>query len=242
MQVKSINNKTNFGNISKLSKPLEAFYNKNSVIPVLLIETGVTLGRTYEANKMGGKKEAIERFIEQGVSALVWLFGVQGLRKAGDTLANLFKIAKNQTFNDVNTLASLGIATVFIGFVLPKINHKISSILTSKKEDKKEDKIADTNFKPQTLEEYKKKSNPSFTSLSAFANLMETNSTARLLLTDVGVVLGRFKNGRNKYEKIEGLFRDISSIFFYLFSTKLIVKALNKITNNTLKLTKISKK
>ena len=219
------------GNLSKLSRACEVFYDKNSVIPVLFIETGVTLGRTYEANKKGGKKEAIERFVEQGVSAAVWLWGVQGIRKSVDFVADKLKINKTQNFKNANILSSIALATGFIGFVLPKINHKISSALT--KDDKKKDKT--TVLKPLSFEEYKEKQNKnlSFGSLSSVANLIENNSTARLFITDLGVISGRFKNGRNKYERIEGLFRDISSIFFYLCSTDLIAHGLNKITNNT---------
>ena len=219
------------GNLSKLSRACEVFYDKNSVIPVLFIETGVTLGRTYEANKKGGKKEAIERFIEQGVSAAVWLWGVQGIRKAVDFIADKLKIEKTQNFKNFNILSSIALATGFIGFALPKINHAISSKLTQNNTNK------DTNFKPVNFEQYKEKTGKnkklSFGSLSSIADLIENNSTARLFITDLGVISGRFKNGRNKYERIEGLFRDISSIFFYLCSTDLIAKGLNKLTNNT---------
>ena len=65
------------------------------------------------------------------------------------------------------------------------------------------------------------------------AHILENNSAARLLITDSGVVAGRFYNAQNKYRKIEGLFRDIASIYFYLYSTKHIVKGLNKLSLNT---------
>ena len=104
MRISNNNTQTQgFGrNLSKLSRACEVFYDKNSVIPVLFIETGVTLGRTYEANKKGGKKEAIERFVEQGVSAAVWLWGVQGIRKAVDFIAAKLKIENTQNFKNFN--------------------------------------------------------------------------------------------------------------------------------------------
>ena len=228
----NISNQNFTSNLSKLSKPLEVFYNKNSVIPILLIETGVTLGRTYEANKTGGKKEAAERFVEQGVSAAVWLWGVQGIKKMFDGMASILKIEKTPDFKAFNMISSTAIATAFIGFGLPKINHFISSKITGNKENEKK---VETSKKPLNFDEYKDKTASgklSFGSLQGFANILENNSTVRLLLTDTGVIAGRCKNGRNKYEKIEGLFRDISSIFFYLFSTDLIVKGLNKLTKN----------
>lgn len=254
-------NKQNFKGLAS-NYLLNSFYDANAVLPTLLIETGVTTGRSYEANKRGGKKEATERLVEQGISALVWLYGVQALRKVGNFIGQKFLNIKNvafdvgsdylrnpMKFNDitkkdkafkiVNTLASTAIATIFIGFILPKINYKISSSISN--DDKNKNKQASL-IKQTSLEEYKNKikkenKNLNFTSLLSksydFANLLETNSTARLFVTDTGVIAGRYHNGRNKYEKIEGLFRDISSIFFYLASTPLIVYGLNKIAKNT---------
>ena len=224
------NNSPNFtGKLSSLSKPLEVFYDKNSSIPTLLIETGVVLGRTYEAYKTGGKKEAIERFVEQSISALVWLFGVKAIKGMIDCVGKLLNIDNSKNFKAGNIIASTALATGFIGFVLPKINHYISSKLIKESEQK------NSPIKPLSFEEFqnktsKTKKEPSFGSLQGFANLLENNSAARLFITDTGVILGRFKNGRNKYERIEGLFRDITSIFFYLKSTDLIVKALKKLT------------
>jgi len=249
-------------NFKGLNNALGMFYNPNATIPTLAIETGVTLGRAQQANKRGGKQEAVERLVEQGVSALVWIYGVQILKKLGDKFGkSVLKIKdlnfdvgrdflrnpiKNNKINPKamgfkvgNILLSTTIATIFIGFVLPKINHKISSLVVKKeKQKKKEDKEKETQLKPTTLEDFKKNSkNISFTSLGQkglfLAHTLENNQTARLLITDVGVVGGRFYNSRNKYEKIESLFRDISSIYFYLFSSAHIVKLFNKLTGNT---------
>ncbi len=70
--------------LSKWAKPLSTFKNPDKILPILLIESFVTGGRTYEAEKRGGKTEATERFVEQGVSAVVWLWGVKVLNKVGD--------------------------------------------------------------------------------------------------------------------------------------------------------------
>ncbi|MBR2069387.1 MAG: hypothetical protein IJ877_06460 [Candidatus Gastranaerophilales bacterium] len=231
------NNNTNFkgANLSKLASPLSVFYDKNSIIPTLIIETGVTLGRTYEANKKGGKKEAVERFVEQGVSAGVWLFGVQAIRKVTELYADLFKIPKTENFKALNMFSSLAIATGFIGFVLPKINHFISKKImdsSSKKNEKTKQKESksDSLIRNKSFDEFSKKNKtPSFTSLYTCAQAFEQNSVLRLLVTDTGVIAGRFKNGRNKYERIEGLFRDIASIYFYLRATNDFVNLAGKI-------------
>lgn len=256
MRINNTENKfPNFKGLGGFARPLSVFHNKNAILPTFLIETGVTTGRSIEANKAGGKLEAQERLIEQGTSAIIWLWGVQALKKIGDKV--LGTILKTDSLNfDIgfdylrnpleninkkmimaktgNILVSTAIATGFIGFGLPKLNHFLTKNMINK--NKKET----TTLRPTTIEEYKqstKGKNISFTSLlkgaENFAHILENNSTARLLITDTGVVGGRYYNARNKYEKIENLFRDISSIYFYLFSTKHIVKGLNKLTKNT---------
>lgn len=252
-----INNKnqTNFTSLTPLDKPLGAFFDKNAIAPIVFIESGVTLLRSKEANKRGGKKEAVDRFIEQGVSAAVWIWGVQALKSFGDKIGksifgidNLnFNIGKDSLRNPVknnkissfalgfkasNTIISTFFATYFIGFVLPKISRAISKKMAHKKNQEPVSTISFEEFKNKT-----KKKDLSFTSLldktTYLADIIENNSTARLLLTDSGVVLGRCKNAPNIYRKIENLFRDISSIYFYLFSTNHIVKICNKLSNNT---------
>ena len=128
-------------------------------------------------------------------------------------------------------LASLALATGFIGFILPKINHFISKKIIEKS-SKKESKKLDTTLKVQTLDEFKKKNKiPSFTSLISVANAFENNNALRLFVTDTGVIAGRYKNGRNKYERLEGLFRDIASIYFYLRATDDFVNVSKKMFN-----------
>jgi len=264
------NNQNTFRGLSSLARPLNCFYNSNAIIPTLIIESGVTLGRSAVASQRGGKMEASERFVEQGVSAIVWLFGVQTLKKIGDKIGeklfkldlnfdvgfnhlrnpiknnNIPKFAKN--FKVANMLISTAIATYFIGFILPKINHKISSHFIEHSENKKNNSSKKINFSSFTrisFNEFQNKikqktqndKNISFSSLAdktlSLAHLLENNQTARLLITDTGVIAGRCKNSRNKYEKIESFFRDASSIYFYLFSTKHFVKLMDKLTNNT---------
>lgn len=257
-------NNQNFKSLTPLAKPLGAFYNPNATIPTLIIESGVTIGRSIEANKRGGKKEALDRFIEQGVSAAVWIWGVQILKKAGEFIGkNVLKMdnldfslgrdilrnpiknnkigAKEAAFKTGNLFVSTALATYFIGFVLPKISSKLSEKL-SEKSSNKDDKKEPTTLKAPTIEQFqksnkKRKNQLTFTSLLdkslGLAHVIENNSTARLLMTDSGVIAGRCHNAKSVYKKIENLFRDVSSIYFYLFSTAHVVKGLNKLTNNT---------
>ena len=56
----------------------------------------------------------------------------------------------------------------------------------------------------------------------------QTNDVWKLLGTDVGTVTGRTANARNNDERVEIMFRDISSIYFYCFSMPAIVAFMNK--------------
>ena len=76
------------------------------------------------------------------------------------------------------------------------------------------------------------KSSPSFKSsadsLLRIVQNFQTNDVWKLMGTDVGTVTGRTANARNKDERIEIMFRDISSIYFYCFSMPAIVAFMNK--------------
>ncbi len=148
--------------LSKWAKPLSTFKNPDKILPILLIESFVTGGRTYEAEKRGGKTEATERFVEQGVSAVVWLWGVKVLNKVGDFIGkNIMGLkdldidvgedALRRPFKDLVTdkktataafkfgkiFGSAALSTLFIGFVLPKITQKITASSLKKDAEKK---------------------------------------------------------------------------------------------------------
>ena len=97
MRINKSENKLNFKSLSMFSKPLGMFYNTNATIPTLIIESGVTAGRTHEASKKGGKIEASERLVEQGTSAVIWIYGVQMLQKLGEAIGK--KCLKTNDFN-----------------------------------------------------------------------------------------------------------------------------------------------
>ena len=256
MRINNLKNNQNFKGLSPLSGALGQFYNANATIPTLIIETGVTLGRANEANKRGGKPEAIDRLVEQGISAVVWIYGVKALQKIGNFIGEKFLNIKDLnfdigfdelrnptkyidkkalTFKAGNILTCTALATYFIGAILPKINNAILDKTLKKQKENKEDAKNRTSFS-EFQNQTKKNKEMSFTSLSGAlvngAHILENNSTARLLITDTGVVAGRFYNAPNKYRKIEGLFRDIASIYFYLKATSHISGGLNKLFNN----------
>ncbi len=90
---------------------------------------------------------------------------------------------------------------------------------------------------PSEMEDFlsknRKDSKVSFKGFENIANTilynLEKNPICGLMTLDSGLFAGRTYNARNNYERIEILFRDLSSSFFYLFSTNLIVSALCKL-------------
>ena len=99
MRINNQSNKQNFKALSPIAKPLGQFYNANATLPTLIIETGVTLGRANEANKRGGMPEAVDRLVEQGVSAVVWVYGVNILKNIGNFIGKNFLGIENLNFD-----------------------------------------------------------------------------------------------------------------------------------------------
>ncbi len=161
-------------------------------------------------------------------------------------------------FSVGKTIASLITACLFIGYVVPKLNQGITKHIFGKmdKKDPNHEKAPDPyttrltlkdaraifsakgisinaveNFKARQTKN-QNKSNPSFKagadSLLRIVQNFQTNDVWKLLGTDVGTVTGRTANARNNDERVEIMFRDISSIYFYCFSMPAIVAFMNK--------------
>ncbi len=144
----------------------------------------------------------------------------------------------------LSVLAAVG----FIGIVLPKINQSITKKMLDKNSDGDKNqpvKQAQTNSTIQglSLDLFKNKvadpsNRPSFGSalpaaefFSKAAHNLENHAVYKLMATDVGIVSGRASNARNNDERVEIIFRDSASSFFYYFSTPLVVKGLQKLGN-----------
>ncbi len=144
-------------------------------------------------------------------------------------------------FKFTKVATAVVLAGGFLGFVVPKINQKVTKKLLnhdSKKNENKNKNIFENpslmNVKYEGMDNFIKKrsASPSFgLSIDKFAtitNNLENHDIYKLLATDTGVLAGRTYNARNKDERVEILFRDGASIYFYLASTKHIINFLNK--------------
>lgn len=267
---------------SIMAKTLNYLKNPNKQGGTLLIEVPADIGKAYNGYKRGGIIEAGEKLRKEGMSALVWLFGIPVFNKLGNfAFEKMFNlpmdidyskdaIEKSVTYLkdglnpdnlDVSELAKYGakyskkikelgvdksvkrikgakqaititswlLNCFLMGIALPKINQRI----TANKLEKENTITKDTKNR-LTMEQFKtntrKNNNIAFKGLLDTAvYLMNTNNTARLLSTDVPMIIGRCATARNKYEAFEVGFMDAVAIFFYNFSLGLIEKGMQKI-------------
>lgn len=256
-------------------RKLVTHLNKPGVLlPVILLESTVTGGRTLQAYKRGGYTEARERICEESLGAVFWLFGVKVFNSIGNIIGKKFlgidqpdfSLAKDSTRNAFENIArdknlteaqkkkyikfkftkitaSVLLAAGFLGFVVPKINQGITRRMLKRDKKKNVNTPEKTNL-PQyeNINDFISKVAANSTKKPAFkgagsraverlakiTNSLENDDICKLFATDSGVLSGRTYNARNNDERIEILFRDGASIYFYLKSTKHIIKFLNK--------------
>ncbi len=147
-------------------------------------------------------------------------------------------------FKFIKVISSVLIANAFIGFVLPKINQAITRSYHKDKitEQPLTNNIANIrvdSFIPRpTLKTFtndrdnKKddtKNVPFGMNLLSIANKFESDRNYKLLAVDAGTASGRAYSARNNDERIEILFRDLGSIYFYMFNMQNMNNWLNKI-------------
>ncbi|MCQ2753815.1 MAG: hypothetical protein MJ231_02080 [bacterium] len=129
-------------------------------------------------------------------------------------------------------LTSVLLANLFIGFVVPKINHALTNSIHRKNKQKeildKQNINTNTDITDTVTEDSNK---PAFkgamSAMNKFTNIIENTNTGKLLSTDVGVAGGRMINARNADERREIGIRDIGSIYFYMWAQGHIQNLLN---------------
>lgn len=147
-------------------------------------------------------------------------------------------------FKFLKVASSIILANVLVGLVVPRINQHITKVLQHKnaqKQNKKDELISPkTNSQPTNMDTFlnsKKQDNKNVSfnglgntqTLLSLANSFENDSKYQLLSTDVGIAGGRAISARNGHERTEILFRDLTSIYFYMFSMPNINRWLNSL-------------
>jgi hypothetical protein len=153
-------------------------------------------------------------------------------------------------FKFIKVISSVVIANAFIGFILPKINQAITRAYHRKKNNNPQNnnvqnlpianQSGDTFVQRPMLNTFansnntdKKKKDISFgINLLSIANKFESDRNYKLLAVDAGTASGRAYSARNNDERTEILFRDLSSIYFYMFNMQNMNKWLNKLEQN----------
>ena len=141
-------------------------------------------------------------------------------------------------FKFIKVISSVLIANAFIGFVLPKINQAITR---SYHKNKGADNVPEVNMaqsqrptfdnfiKKDTNDKENKKDISFGLNLLSIANKFESDRNYKLLAVDAGTASGRAYSARNNDERVEILFRDLASIYFYMFNMGNMNTWLNKI-------------
>lgn len=142
------------------------------------------------------------------------------------------------TFKFTKIISSVLLANAIIGFVIPKVNQAITNKYQKSLEGLEPKKQLNPAKQKDSLDKFISKATPKETketsfkgsgvqSLLTITNAFENDARYKLLSTDVGVAGGRAINARNKHERREVLFRDLSSLYFYMFCKPHISAVLN---------------
>lgn len=141
----------------------------------------------------------------------------------------------------LKVVSSILIANLFIGFVVPRLNHYLTKVILHNQKEKelaeKDGNSETTNATHQNNHGEKQIKSPDNTSfkgsgvaaLNVFTNAIENTNTGKLLSTDFGVAGGRMINARTKEERNEIAFRDLGSIYFYMWASGHVGNVLNLI-------------
>jgi hypothetical protein len=150
---------------------------------------------------------------------------LDGAKILENTMAK-FKFAK--------VISSVLIANAFIGFVLPKINQSITRWYHRNKPAQNDEQQNNNLISRPSMDSFVNNTNDNSDvsfgmNMLTLANKFESNRNYKLLSVDVGTASGRAISARNNDERVEILFRDLSSIYFYMFNMSNMNKWLNKL-------------
>lgn len=187
-------------------------------------------------------------------------YGKDKVNEAGKVVRKANKLVNETSiaiFKFTKVAASVILANVLVGFVVPKINQRITVNLHNKREAKKNQAIEDAkaqilgqnepekavvNDGALEVQNSGKQQNGNGVnfgaagfaqSLLTLANHLEHDNIYQLLSTDLGITTGRTINSRNNHERVEVMFRDLSSIYFYMFAIGHIDSLLNLIEDGS---------
>lgn len=161
--------------------------------------------------------------------------------KTGKLIQNLTE-KQIAVFKSLKIGSSILLANILVGLVVPKINQHITAVYHQKhfgnqNDTPKEEPPISPIANPLSMDRFMQKSDTrkvsfggiNYSTLLSVANKFENDPTYQLLSTDAGIAGGRAVSSRNNHERTEVLFRDLSSIYFYMFNMPNINRWLNQL-------------
>lgn len=144
-------------------------------------------------------------------------------------------------FKFTKVAASIILSNAVIGFIVPKLNQAITrnyqdsikNLDAKKAEENKTALMKNADNLDKFVDKIQEKNTTSFKGVGSIQSLLtvshylENDNRCKLLSSDVGIAGGRAINARNEHERREVLFRDLSSIYFYMFCKNHLDSLLN---------------
>ncbi len=171
----------------------------NKVIKKCGYNAGVNMS-LFKERKDQGIKLNIEKFKDKAPEA------VEDLKKA------LKNRSKYQNFQAGKFAVTTLIPIALMGFILPKLNFKLTEKIRKQQESKKEANANNISFKGIA---------------STMANMSNVNKMA---VTDGGLTIGRVWTGRNRYEQMELGFKNSMMMFLNFVFPIYLAKGLDKLS------------
>lgn len=152
-------------------------------------------------------------------------------KSAPEQVEELIKVSKNQkAFKNLQVakfIATTAIPITIMGFVLPKLNFKLTQKKINEKKQKEKKEFAKMPSMVEFCSSTSKNKQVSFKGLEKLANVSDLE---KMMILDAGLTVGRVKTGRNKAEKAELAFKMAGMCFLNYVAPKWLEKGFNKIT------------
>ena len=185
--------------------------------PVLLGKAADWVIKKYRLNPTVNMSLLKERK-DQGIK-----YNIEKFRdKAPGAVKDLEMVLKNkvkyQNLQAGKFFLSTAIPIALMGFVLPKLNFKLTENIKTRQ-----------NIKKQTTQTETVKNGKNATSFKGLASTMANMSNVnKMAVTDGGLTIGRVWTGRNRYEQMELGFKNVMMMFLNFVFPIYLAKGLDK--------------
>ena len=164
--------------------------------------------KLFQENKNQGIKLNIDKFKNSAPKE------VQELQNALNNRTKYEKLLAGKF------ITSTAIPVALMGFVLPKLNFKLTDKLSQKQNQQKNKTAEKNNTNTQNI------------SFKGSVNMLANMSTVnKMAVTDGGLTIGRVATARNKFEKLEMGFKMSAMMFLNFIAPIWIAKSFDKISN-----------